>query len=127
MIVLLIIAPLVGLITACSKVNYYKSYRVRKEDLEDGLVELEKNNNSVLNMIEINHAYIKSMALKASILTLSISVYIYILFNFSSNEFQFVREYYEISSYNIYFGVDGISIYFILLTTIIMPISLVSN
>lgn len=125
MIVLLIIAPLVGLITACSKVNYYKSYRVRKEDLED--LELEKNNNSVLNMIEINHAYIKSMALKASILTLSISVYIYILFNFSSNEFQFVREYYEISSYNIYFGVDGISIYFILLTTIIMPISLVSN
>jgi NADH-ubiquinone oxidoreductase chain 4 len=29
--------------------------------------------------------------------------------------------------YNIYLGIDGISIYFILLTTIIMPIALLSN
>ena len=33
----------------------------------------------------------------------------------------------DLSFYDIYLGVDGVSIYFVLLTTIIMPIALVSN
>lgn len=49
------------------------------------------------------------------------------LYNFSSNQFQFVQEHYRISSFDIYLGVDGISIYFVLLTTIIMPIAILSN
>ena len=36
-------------------------------------------------------------------------------------------EYHRISSFDFYLGVDGISIYFVLLTTIIMPIALLSN
>ena len=69
----------------------------------------------------------KSVALTASTINLILSIVIYLLFDFSSNQFQFVQEYYEISKFHIYLGIDGLSIYFILLTTIISPIALLSN
>ena len=70
---------------------------------------------------------IKYIALITSILNFFISLVIFILFDFSTNQFQFVQEYHEISYFDFYLGVDGLSIYFILLTTLIIPISLVSN
>lgn len=70
---------------------------------------------------------IKFIALATSILNFFISLIIFILFDFSTNQFQFVQEYHEISYFDFYLGVDGISIYFILLTTTIIPISLLSN
>jgi NADH:ubiquinone oxidoreductase subunit 4 (subunit M) len=70
---------------------------------------------------------IKQIALSASIINLIISLVIFILFDFSSNQFQFVQEYHEVSYFHIYLGLDGLSIYFVLLTTIITPISLLSN
>ena len=70
---------------------------------------------------------IKIIGLTASLINLFISLIIFILFDFSTNQFQFVQEYHQISSYDFYLGVDGLSIYFVLLTTIIMPISLLSN
>lgn len=69
----------------------------------------------------------KTIALTSSIVNLFISLVVFALFSFSSNQFQFVQEYHNISSFDFYLGVDGISIYFVLLTTIIMPISLLSN
>lgn len=71
--------------------------------------------------------YMKNVALVTSLLNLILSFIVLIFFNFSSNNFQFVQEHYNIQHYNIYLGIDGISIYFVLLTTIIMPIALVSN
>lgn len=70
---------------------------------------------------------IKIIALSTSILNFFISLVIFILFDFSTNQFQFVQEYHEISYFDFYLGVDGLSIYFILLTTIIIPIALLSN
>jgi NADH-ubiquinone oxidoreductase chain 4 len=70
---------------------------------------------------------IKYIALVSSIVTFFISLILFILFDFSTNQFQFVQECYEITYYDFYLGVDGLSIYFILLTTLIAPISLVSN
>jgi NADH-ubiquinone oxidoreductase chain 4 len=75
----------------------------------------------------IKTTYYKSIALIASILNLIISLIVYILFDFSSNQFQFVQEHYDLSFFDLYLGIDGISIYFVLLTTIIMPIALLSN
>ncbi len=69
----------------------------------------------------------KFIALTTSILNLFLSLIIFIFFDFSTNQFQFVQEYHEISYFDFYLGVDGLSIYFILLTTIIIPISLLSN
>ena len=70
---------------------------------------------------------IKVIALSTSILNFFISLVIFILFDFSTNQFQFVQEYHEISYFDFYLGLDGLSIYFVLLTTIIIPISLLSN
>jgi NADH-ubiquinone oxidoreductase chain 4 len=77
--------------------------------------------------ITVNTTYYKSIAFMASILNLIISLIVYFLFDFSSNQFQFVQEHHEISFFDLYLGVDGISIYFVLLTTMIMPIAILSN
>jgi NADH:ubiquinone oxidoreductase subunit 4 (subunit M) len=70
---------------------------------------------------------VRVLGLFTSILNFVISLVIFILFDFSSNQFQFVQESYEVVGYNVYLGIDGLSIYFIILTTIIMPISIISN
>lgn len=69
----------------------------------------------------------KKIAFITTILNLIVSLIIYMLFDFSNNQFQFIQENLDLSFYDIYLGVDGVSIYFVLLTTIIMPIALVSN
>ena len=71
--------------------------------------------------------HIKLIALCTSIVNFFVSFIVFILFNFSNNQFQFVQEYHKISSFDFYLGVDGISMYFVLLTTIIIPIALLSN
>ena len=75
----------------------------------------------------VNNIKIKSIALITSIINLVISLVMFILFDFSSKQFQFIEEHYQISYFDIYLGVDGLSIYFVLLTTIIMPIAILSN
>ena len=75
----------------------------------------------------VNNIKIKTIALITSIINLVVSLIIFILFDFSSKQFQFIEEHYQISYFDIYLGVDGLSIYFILLTTIIMPIAILSN
>jgi len=70
---------------------------------------------------------IKVTGLITSLVNLFVSLIVFLLFNFSSNQFQFVQEYHSVSSFDFYLGVDGISMYFVLLTTIIMPIAILSN
>jgi len=74
-----------------------------------------------------NIRHIKIIALFTSIVNLFISLIIFIMFDFSSNQFQFVQEYHQISYFDLYLGLDGLSIYFVLLTTIITPVALLSN
>jgi NADH-ubiquinone oxidoreductase chain 4 len=69
----------------------------------------------------------KFTSLLISVVNLIISLFIFILFDFSNNQFQFVQEKYNIGYFDVYLGIDGISIYFVLLTTLIIPIALVSN
>jgi NADH:ubiquinone oxidoreductase subunit 4 (subunit M) len=96
----------------------------------------DNSNNLVLSQIKPLTAYglenkpavrIKITGLVTSLINLFISLIVFIFFNFSSNQFQFVQEYHNISNFDFYLGVDGISIYFVLLTTFIMPIALLSN
>jgi NADH:ubiquinone oxidoreductase subunit 4 (subunit M) len=76
---------------------------------------------------KVNVKLLKSTALAITILDLIVSLILFIFFDFSSKQFQFVQEHYEISYFDFYLGIDGLSIYFVLLTTIIMPIALISN
>ena len=70
---------------------------------------------------------VKLIALISSIINLIITLVLFIMFDFSINQYQFIQEYHEISNFNIYLGIDGLSIYFVMLTTIITPIALLSN
>jgi NADH-ubiquinone oxidoreductase chain 4 len=70
---------------------------------------------------------LKVTALAVTIVDLIISLIMFILYDSSNKNFQFIQEHYDISYYEFYLGVDGLSIYFVLLTTLIMPISIISN
>lgn len=113
MLLTLLLIPLLG-IFAISTSNVYAG--TSSETRETSI------NSSFLRNISI-----KNIALFTSFINLFLSLIIFILFDFSSNQFQFVQEYHEISSFDFYLGLDGLSIYFVLLTTIITPIALLSN
>jgi len=81
-------------------------------------IELYKKNSEKLAKI---------IALSISILNFILSLFIFIFFNNSTNQYQFIQEHYNVQLFDLYLGVDGISIYFVLLTTIIMPIAILSN
>src|ERR1700761_1528950 len=71
--------------------------------------------------------HIKLIGLITTVLNFLISLIIFILFDYSNIEYQFIQNVYNSNAFNIYLGIDGISIYFILLTTFISPIVLLSN
>jgi NADH-ubiquinone oxidoreductase chain 4 len=116
----LLLVPIIGIFLITS-VDSYQS-----EDLKSSGSELIVNNFPESKAIYGN-ILAKNIALITSIVNLIISLLIYILFDFNTNQFQFVQEHYNLSYFDIYLGIDGISIYFIMLTTIIMPIALLSN
>ena len=70
---------------------------------------------------------VRVVGLITSILNFIISLILFILFDYSNIEYQFIQNVYNSNAFNIYLGIDGISIYFILLTTFISPIVLLSN
>jgi NADH:ubiquinone oxidoreductase subunit 4 (subunit M) len=69
----------------------------------------------------------KVIALFITTFNFLLSLFLIFFFDFSNNQFQLVVESINVNEYNFYLGVDGISIYFVLLTTIIMPIAILSN
>ena len=79
------------------------------------------------SLCDVKIKQIKLVALTTSVINLIICLTIYILFDFTNNQFQFVQEYHQISSFDFYLGLDGLSIYFVILTGIIIPVSLLSN
>ena len=101
LLTLLLLTPILGLITISTGMSY--------------------------KLTSLDTKRIKTIALSASVINLFISLVVFILFDFSNNQFQFVQEYHEINSFDFYLGLDGLSIYFVLLTTIITPIALLSN
>ena len=70
---------------------------------------------------------IKNIAITTAMINFLISIILLVLFDSSTNEYQFVSEFAQLSFCHLYIGVDGISIYFVLLTTFITPIALLSN
>ena len=101
LLILLLLIPMLGIFSISTGISYKSSFFYIKR--------------------------IKIIGLSTSIINLFISLVIFILFDFSSNQFQFVQEYHQISSYDFYLGLDGLSIYFVILTTLITPIALLSN
>jgi NADH-ubiquinone oxidoreductase chain 4 len=69
----------------------------------------------------------KNIALFISLANFLLSLLLLFLFDSSFNQYQFVLESVTLYNYNFYLGVDGISLYFVLLTTLIVPLSILSN
>ena len=72
---------------------------------------------------------IKIYALSVSIIVFVLSLVLYFKFNSDSGDFQFVEKTLWIKFINSYYflGIDGISLLLILLTTLIMPISIIAS
>jgi len=58
---------------------------------------------------------------------LFISLFLWYQFDSSTSQYQFVSEFNQLNFCHLNFGVDGISLYFVLLTTFVTPIALLSN
>ena len=69
----------------------------------------------------------KTIAISTSLLNLFISIFLWLEFDSSTTQFQFVYEFDHLSFCHFNLGLDGISLFFVLLTTFITPIAIISN
>ena len=74
-----------------------------------------------------NQSKIKIIALNVSLINLIISIFLWVQFDSNTSDYQFVYEFTKLSFCHFNIGVDGISLYYVLLTTFITPIALLSN
>jgi len=78
--------------------------------------------NSIGNKIRM-----KRITLISMIINFLISIYIWLEFDSNTSQYQFVYEFIDLSYCHLNIGIDGISLYFLLLTTFISPIAVLSN
>jgi len=78
------------------------------------------------NSIE-NKLRMKRITLITMLINFIISIYIWLEFDSSTSQYQFVYEFIDLSYCHLNIGLDGISLYFVLLTTFISPIAVLSN
>mgnify|MGYP006082158559 FL=1 len=71
----------------------------------------------------------KTVGLSTSLLTFLLSLTLWLKFDMSTPKYQFVEKFFSVpySNMHIYLGVDGISLFFILLTTFLIPICLLAS
>ena len=71
----------------------------------------------------------RATALLTSIFTFLLSIYMYVGFNKSSAEFQFVEQRPWLEDFNVFYkmGVDGISVFFVLLSAFLTPICILAS
>src|SRR5258707_6657886 len=69
----------------------------------------------------------KNIALTISLINFFISIILWVNFDSSTNQIQFVIEYNQLSFCHLNLGIDGISIFYVLLTTFLTPIAILSN
>ena len=74
-----------------------------------------------------NQIKMKKIALITSLLNLFVSLFIWFQFDSNQTQYQFVSEFNQLNFCHLNFGIDGISLYFVLLTTFVTPVALLSN
>ena len=72
-------------------------------------------------------AQMKRVALGTSLINFVLSIVLWGEFDSSTSEYQFTQEFNQVNFCHLHIGVDGISLYFVLLTTFITPICILSN
>ena len=76
-----------------------------------------------------NTNLIKSVSLWTSLVTFFISLGLWLQFDLSTPKYQFVEHFFSVpySNINVFIGIDGISLFFVLLTTFLIPICLLAS
>jgi len=74
-----------------------------------------------------NKIRMKRITLITMLINFLISIYIWLEFDSSTSQYQFVYEFIDLSYCHLNIGIDGVSLYFVLLTTFISPIAVLSN
>lgn len=69
----------------------------------------------------------KKFALNTSIINFIISLFVWYNFDSNTTQYQFVTSFDSLQFCHLNFGIDGISLYFLLLTTFVSPIAILSN
>lgn len=121
MIILLLVIPIIGsliLFSISPRIPLARPYGIGQGIERDNLI-LVKNR-------------LKKIALATSLLNLIISILLWIEFDSNSSEFQFVYEFNIPLSFGTNFchfnvGIDGTSLFFVLLTTFITPFCILSH
>ena len=96
MLTLLLLIPIIGILIISTVFSYENSYKTIKR--------------------------IKLTALITSLLNLFLSLTIFIMFDFTNNNFKYIQEYHQLGPFDIYLSLDSVSIYFLLFTTFIFTI-----
>lgn len=78
--------------------------------------------NSIENKIRM-----KRITLITMLINFLISIYIWLEFDSNTSQYQFVYEFINLNYCHLNIGIDGISLYFVLLTTFVSPIAILSN
>ena len=83
----------------------------------------------ILFIKDTNVRLVRNVGLSFSMATFAVSTLLWVLFDRSTAKFQFVEEFLLIPSSNINFfiGVDGISLFFVILTTLLVPLCLLAS
>jgi len=108
MITLLILIPIIGSLLLLP-IGYFSP-------INEGEVSLNRNNNQM-----------KRIALTTSLINFFVSLFIWYQFDSNTSQYQFVSEFNQLNFCHLHFGIDGLSLYFVILTTFITPIALLSN
>lgn len=74
-----------------------------------------------------SQSLMKNIALITSLINFLVSIFMWIEFDTSTTQYQFVYEFNQLSFCQFNVGIDGISLYFVLLTTFITPIAILSD
>ena len=138
MLLLLLIIPLIGVIlllpisegtqivsnshrtsSLYNRTNFYSSY--------NSILEPNQNAHSISNGEGVQKRKMKLIALITSLINLFLSILIWYQFDSNTSSYQFVYEFNKLNFCHFHIGLDGISLYFVLLTTFITPICILSN
>lgn len=74
-----------------------------------------------------NEQKMKNIAITTAIINFIVSIFLWAEFDSNSSDYQFVYEFNQLSFCHFNIGIDGISLFYVLLTTFITPIALLSN
>src|SRR5918911_1389396 len=82
---------------------------------------LGEEGNVSINKINRNNNQMKKIALTTSLINFFVSLFIWYQFDNSTTQYQFVSEFNTLNFCHLHFGVDGLSLYFVILTTFVTP------